>query len=112
MKTNLREVTSAPLLDPKRPTGFKAQYWGYVFALLGTVFFSMKSIFIKLVYQPVDGLSENGVEAITIMAMRLGFSAPFNLAKFLSALKRRKEADLPDVKKRDLSLASLTGMLG
>ena len=112
MKTNLREVTSAPLLDPKRPTGFKAQYWGYVFALLGTVFFSMKSIFIKLVYQPVDGLSENGVEAITIMAMRLGFSAPFYLAIFLWALKRRKVAGLPDLKRRDMALAALTGVLG
>ena len=112
MKTNLREVTSAPLLDPKRPTGFKAQYWGYVFALLGTVFFSMKSIFIKLVYQPVDGLSENGVEAITIMAMRLGFSAPFYLAIFLWALKRRKAAGLPDLKRHDMALAALTGVLG
>lgn len=112
MKTNLREVTSAPLLDTKASTSFSGQNWGYVFALLGTVFFSMKSIFIKLVYQPVDGMGINGVEAITIMAMRLGFSAPFYVAIFIWALKRRKQAGLPALKMRDIALAGLTGILG
>jgi len=112
MKTNLREVTSAPLLDSKTGASFSGQNWGYVFALLGTVFFSMKSIFIKLIYQPVDGMSVNGVEAITIMAMRLGFSAPFYVAIFIWARKRRKQAGQPALKKRDIALAGLTGILG
>jgi len=56
MKTNLREVAAAFQIEstPK----FSGQNWGYVFALLGTVFFSMKSIFVKLIYQPVDGMEK------------------------------------------------------
>jgi len=112
MKTNLREVASTSTLETPTASTFSRQYWGYVFALLGTVFFSMKSIFIKLIYQPVDGMAINGVEAITIMAMRLGFSAPFYVAIFIWVLRRRKKAGLADVKKRDMALAALLGVLG
>ena len=110
MKTNLREVAAAFQIEstPK----FSGQNWGYVFALLGTVFFSMKSIFVKLIYQPVDGMALNGVEAITIMAMRLGFSAPFYVAIFLWALRSRKAKGLPPLKKHDMALAAITGVLG
>lgn len=109
MKTNLREVAAASDIDPR---AFSGQNWGYVFALLGTVFFSMKSIFVKLIYQPVDGMAVNGVEAITIMAMRLGFSAPFYVAIFWLALRRRKSQGLAPLQKRDMALAALTGVLG
>ena len=112
MKTNLREVSSAPLTEPAVIRTFSGRNWGYVFALVGTVLFSMKAIFIKLVYQPGDGLSENSVEAITIMAMRLGFSAPFYVAIFIWVLRRRRRAGLPDLKRRDMALAALTGVLG
>jgi len=112
MKTNLREVTTAPLLQPDPVSGFNSRNWGYVYALVGTVFFSMKSIFIKLVYQPVDGLAANSVEAITIMAMRLGFSAPIYLIIFFWALRQRKRVGLPDLKKRDMALAVMLGVLG
>jgi len=112
MKTNLREVTTTPLLEPKLASSFSGQNWGYIFALCGTVFFSMKSIFIKLIYQPVDGMTINGVEAITIMVMRLGFSAPFYLAIFILATRQRKRAGLPAVKVRDMGLAALLGVLG
>jgi len=110
MKTNLREVAAASQIEftPK----FSGQNWGYVFALLGTVFFSMKSIFVKLIYQPVDGMEVNGVEAITIMVMRIGFSAPFYVAIFWWALRSRKTKGLPPLKKRDMALAAITGVLG
>lgn len=110
MKTNLREVSTAPVLV----TGstFSGQNWGYVLALLGTVLFSMKTIFVKLIYQPVDGLEMNGVEAITIMAMRLGFSAPIYMLIFWLALKRRKRQGLPPLQNRDMALAALLGLLG
>lgn len=109
MKTNLREVAAASEIESG---AFSGQNWGYVFALLGTVFFSMKSIFVKLIYQPIDGMAINGVEAITIMAMRLGFSAPFYIAIFWLALRRRKSQGLPPLQKRDMALAALTGVLG
>ena len=112
MKTNLREVSSAALTEPIITRIFSGRNWGYVFALLGTVFFSMKAIFVKLIYQPVDGLSVNSVEAITILAMRLGFSTPFYIAIIIFALNKRKKAGLPNLKKRDMALAALTGVLG
>ena len=110
MKTNLREVSTAPVLESS--SSFSGQNWGYVLALLGTVFFSMKSIFVKLIYQPVDGMEFNGVEAITIMAMRLGFSVPFYVAIFWLALKQRQSRGLPPLQKRDMVLAALLGLLG
>jgi len=70
MKTNLREVANSSDIAVPETGAFSGQSWGYLFALLGTVFFSMKSIFVKLIYQPRDGVELNGVEAITIMAMR------------------------------------------
>ena len=110
MKTNLREVLTAPVLEAG--SSFSGQNWGYVLALLGTVFFSMKSIFVKLIYQPVDGMEINGVEAITIMAMRLGFSAPIYFAIFWLALRQRKRSGLPSLQKRDMALTALLGLLG
>ncbi len=110
MKTNLREVSHSSALGSR--SNFSGQNWGYVLALLGTVFFSMKSIFVKLIYQPVDGMGINGVEAITIMAMRLGFSAPFYIIIFWLALRRRKRSALPPLQKRDMVLAAMLGLLG
>ena len=112
MKTNLREVAVAAEMDAETESSFSHRNWGYVLALLGTVFFSMKSIFVKMIYQPVDGLGLNSVEAITIMAMRLGFSAPIYGLIFWLALRKRKSRNLPALKRRDMLLAALTGMLG
>jgi len=50
--------------------------WGYIFAAIGAVLFSMKAIFIKLAYMPSGGLEENQIEAITLLALRMGFSVP------------------------------------
>jgi len=112
MKINLREVTTAPLLAAEQSVGFGGRNLGYILALLGTVFFSMKSIFVKLIYQPVDGMAVNGVEAITIMAMRLGFSAPIYVLIFWLALMRRKRQGLAPLQKRDMALAAILGLLG
>lgn len=110
MKTNLREI-SAPFTEAPSHR-ISGQNWGYVLAFFGTVFFSMKSIFVKLIYQPVDGMTINGVEAITIMAMRMGFSAPFFITIFWLALRQRKRRELPPMQKRDLALAALLGLFG
>lgn len=88
------------------------QGWGYLFGALGAVLFSMKAIFVKLAYQPVDGLAANQIDAITLMAMRLGFSMPVYLAIFVLALRARKISgdDLP--KANHMFLAGLLGVLG
>ena len=46
---------------------------GLLFALLGAVGFSFKAILIKLAYP-------YGVDAVTLLALRMGLSLPFFLA--------------------------------
>ena len=44
--------------------------------------------------------------------MRLGFSAPIYVLIFWLALRRRKTQNLPPVRKQDMALAALLGLLG
>lgn len=91
---------------------FSGRSWGYVFAFFGTVFFAMKAIFVKLFYQPHNGLAENSVDAITIMALRLGISAPIYIGIFLYLIKRIRQQGGAIPARRDLALSMLLGMLG
>ncbi len=111
MKSTLREL-SAPLVTAEKPRAMSGRHWGYVFALLGTILFSSKVIFVKLAYQPSAGMAENQLEAITIMALRLGVSAPFYIAILIWILRRRRMAGAPALAFKDYGLAVLTGMLG
>lgn len=112
MTQNLREVSTAPYLSDPKPPRLSAPIWGYIIGLLGTVLFSMKAIFIKLAYQPVDGLPENAIDAITLMALRLGFSAPVYIGIMWVLIRRLKQdgRDIPHLK--DFALAAVLGMLG
>ena len=112
MKNNLREVTTAPEFAEGRRTALSGIGWGYVFAFLGTVLFSSKAILIKLAYQPTDGLPENAVDAITIMALRLGFSLPVYILIFWVLLRRRKAVSDSPLPIRDFLIAAGLGMLG
>lgn len=95
-----------------KPRAFMSGYaWGYVLAIFGTIFFSMKAIFVKLAYLPGGGLEENQLEAITIMAMRLGFSFPVYMTIFWIAKRSARRADRR-VKRKDMLLAFLLGVLG
>jgi len=60
--------------------------YGVFFVLVGTLAFSTKSIWIKLIYQQTSQ-----IDAITIMAMRLAIAVPFYLA-VLVFIQRRKFA--------------------
>ena len=86
--------------------------WGYLFGALGAVLFSMKAIFVKLAYQPVDGMATNQVDAITLMALRLSFSMPVYLAIFIFVMRRRKRDGTPAPKRIHLFLSGLLGVLG
>lgn len=112
MTQNLREISTAPLIldDAKKPLSHPI--WGYVLGFVGTVFFSMKAIFVKMAYQPSGGLEENAVDAITLMTLRLGFSVPVYLLILFFVMRRaRSRGDVP-ARKSDLLLAALLGMLG
>lgn len=112
MTQNLREVSTVTnVAEPVMRTPRYA-ILGYVCGVFGTVLFSLKAILIKLAYQPVDGLAENSVDAITLMALRLGISSPIYIAMlvFVISRSRAKGETLPPL--RDFFLATVLGMLG
>lgn len=76
MAQNLREISTAPMLTPTQPSTMRFQIWGYIFAAIGAVFFSMKAIFVKLAYLPNVDANIDEVEAITLLALRMGFATP------------------------------------
>jgi drug/metabolite transporter (DMT)-like permease len=59
--------------DPRRWFANQEIFWGVVFALLAAVGFSAKAILVKLAYR-------YGVDAITLLALRMLFSLPFFIA--------------------------------
>ena len=60
---------------------------GVLFATLGAVGFSFKAILIKLAYP-------YGVDAVTLLALRMGFSLPFFVAIGWADARRRQPAAL------------------
>ncbi len=54
----------------------RARAMGYIYGLLGAVFFSMKAIFIKLAYIPIEGQTLAPIDPITLMVLRMGFAFP------------------------------------
>jgi len=109
MRSTLREYVAGTANRSEFLTG---QGWGYVFGALGAVLFSMKAIFVKLAYLPGGGVEANEIDAITLMAMRLGFSMPVYLLIFYWVIKKRKKKGeaLPGVK--HMFLAGCLGILG
>jgi drug/metabolite transporter (DMT)-like permease len=71
--------------------------------LLGAVFFSTKAIFVKLAFK------ETGVDAITLLSLRMLFSLPFYLVA--AWLWAKKEAIKP-LTKRDWFYVCLLGIFG
>jgi len=88
------------------------QNWGYIFGALGAVLFSMKAIFVKLAYQPVGGIGQNELDAITLMALRLGFSMPVYLGIFIWVTRKRKQSGQPVPKLKHLLFSGALGVLG
>ncbi len=110
MRPTLREYVAAhPDNKPKPMSGIG---WGYFFGALGAVLFSMKAIFVKLAYQPGSGLAANEVDAITLMALRLGFSMPVYLGIFYWAIQKLKSEGKPAPSGKNMMLAGLLGVLG
>lgn len=75
---------------------------GLLFAVLGAVGFSFKAILIKLAYP-------YGVDAVTLLALRMGFSLPFFLALGWHDQRTRKPEPLG---RRDIGLMLGLGLTG
>jgi len=105
MKSNLREMLSAPCLEYSDDTS--GMVWvGVVLGILAAVLYSLKAVFVKLAYLPGDGMAEQ-VPPITLMMLRLGFSFPIYLVILFWVW--RKAAVKPNM--RQCGLAMLAGMM-
>lgn len=87
---NLREISAAPLLSDNPDLSGGQRNRGYIFAALGTVMFAMKAILVKLAFAPGGGLSENQLDTITLLMLRMGFSVPVYILIGIFVLRRRR----------------------
>lgn len=76
--------------------------YGIALAVLAAIGFSAKAIFIKLAYR-------YGIDAVTLLALRMGFSAPVFLG--VAALSR-KQSEAPKLQRQDWVAVLVLGLLG
>jgi drug/metabolite transporter (DMT)-like permease len=100
-RTNMQRVSMMATPAEYSSTGRDA-FFGVVFALLAAVGFSAKAIFIKLAYL------DRGVDAVTLLALRMAFSAPFFIGVALWARLRHAEP----LDGRDRLLVLVLGLIG
>lgn len=94
MRPNFRVTTTEALLTEDKTVSKSKAKWPYVFAALGAMLYSMKAVFVKMAYLPGGGISANDLEAITLMALRMGFALPVYVAVLVISL-RRSDKRLP-----------------
>ena len=78
------------------------QLSGYVFALLGASFFSLKAVLVKLAY-----LADGPLEPIVLLALRMGFALPVYLVIGVSVWRRRGAVPM-----RPVFYSFVLGLLG
>ena len=83
----------------------RAPLVGYAFAAIGAVLFSTKAIIIKLAYA-------DGINAETLLALRMLLSLPFYAAIGLISVAERRRIGRPLPAQRPVVYAALVGMLG
>lgn len=92
MKQNMREML-VPIEPAQEGSAIgRARIMGYVFGLLGAVFFSFKAIFIKLAYKPVQGEILAPIDPITLMVLRMGFAFPIYVFILIWFLRKQSNA--------------------
>ena len=64
---------------------------GIAFAIAGTALFSLKSIFIKLAF-------EEGIDATTLLTLRMLIAFPFYIMVLIYALNKSKGSDSIDIR--------------
>jgi len=75
---------------------------GMVLALLAALFFSIKAIFVKLAYQ-------HGVDAITLLTLRMAFALPVFIA--VAIIEQRKAGGQQITRRQSMSIIGL-GLMG
>lgn len=82
--------------------------WGYGLAIVGSALFSMKGIFIKLAY----GSGAASVDAITLLALRMGFALPVYAAIAIWVWRRQVMFGRPRPTRKQMLIVSGLGLLG
>lgn len=77
---------------------------GFLFAIAGTMLFSLKSIFIKLAFM-------EGVDTTTLMFLRMTIACPLYILVLIYAMKTRP-AKAANLNKKNISLSIILGFLG
>ncbi|MEI6585439.1 MAG: DMT family transporter [Sediminibacterium sp.] len=87
----------------KKDTAYQLSLAGFLITILGAVFFSTKAIFVKLAFK------STGVDAVTLLTLRMLFSLPFYLVAARIAAKKESIVSLT---KRDWFYLILLGVFG
>jgi drug/metabolite transporter (DMT)-like permease len=72
----------------KKDTAYQISLAGFLITILGAVFFSTKAIFVKLAFK------STGVDAITLLSLRMLFSLPFYLVAAWLGSKKESAVSL------------------
>jgi drug/metabolite transporter (DMT)-like permease len=97
---------TAPVSAPAR----NYQIIGYIFAAFGTTLFALKGILIKLAYGDAGGAP--AVDAITLLALRMMFSAPVYLVIGAIAWRSRVNSGQGTIPRNALFASIAIGVLG
>jgi drug/metabolite transporter (DMT)-like permease len=98
------EIIASPPADTAQSRS-RAIWIGYAFAAAGAVLFSTKAIFIKLAYA-------EGINAETLLALRMLLSLPFYAAIGLFSVGERRRTGRALPERRLVILAAFAGLLG
>lgn len=108
MRTTWRETAVQSIIGGSSPEPLHKAKAGYVFAALGAMLFSMKAILVKVAYLPTGGLNANDLDAITLMALRMGFALPVYIGILIFSLRK----DGADIDLKHILQAALLGVMG
>lgn len=87
----------------KRNTAYQITLAGFLITLMGAVFFSTKAIFVKLAFKAT------GVDAVTLLSLRMLFSLPFYM---VAAWIGAKKESVVALTKKDWFYLFLLGIFG
>ena len=87
----------------KKDTAYQITLAGFLITILGAVFFSTKAIFVKLAFK------STGIDAVTLLALRMLFALPFYLVAAWLGAKKESSSTLSS---RQWFYLILLGILG
>ncbi|HEY0296308.1 MAG TPA: DMT family transporter [Bordetella sp.] len=97
-------ATAAPAPASLAPSSSQ-RLTGILFACVGAILFAGKAVVVKLTYR-------YGIDSVTLIALRMLFSAPFFLAVAWWQAGRARRGELPALTRREGVLIGILGLMG